>query len=135
MEIKKKRLCFADGFLKWYERVKKFVFKNNGEVSHLDPALFIWKNENDLHGFITVHVDDFLYAENDFFNQNVVKNLKSSFLIGREEEQCFKYFGLNLNHNNEKIYVDQSLYIKNVCQIDTKQFTKSDITDSLKETD
>ena len=97
--------------------------------------MFIWKNENDLHGFITVHVDDFLYAKNDFFNQNVVKNLKSSFLIGREEEQCFKYFGLNLNHNNEKIYVDQSSYIKNVCQIDTKQFTKSDITDSLKETD
>ena len=88
-----------------------------------------------MHGFIIVHVDDFLYGGNDFFNQNVVKNLKSPFLIGTEEDQCFKYLGLNLNHNNEKIYVDQSSYIKNLCQIDTKQFTKTDITDSLKETD
>ena len=30
----------ADASLKWYERIKKFVFNNNGEVSHLDPALF-----------------------------------------------------------------------------------------------
>ena len=118
------RLCFADGFLKWYERVKKFVFKNNGEVSHLDPALFIWKNENDLHGFIIAHVDDFPYAGNDFFNQNVVKNLKSSFLIGAEGEQCFKYLDLNLNHSNEKVYVDQSSYIKNYVKLTPNNLEK-----------
>ena len=76
----------AHASLKWYEWIKKFLFNNNGKVFHLDPALFILKNKNDLHGFIIVHVNDSLYTRNDFFNQNVVKNFKSSFSIGTEEE-------------------------------------------------
>lgn len=52
---------------KWYSRTREFVAENDGTVSKLDPALFMWHEKNKLIGVIGIHVDDFSCAGEIFY--------------------------------------------------------------------
>ena len=54
-------------------------------MSKLDPAVFHWHRDGHLHGMIACHVNDFLWAGDDLFTQNVMKNLKCAFDIVKED--------------------------------------------------
>ena len=60
---------------------------NSRTISKVDPSLFLWYNENDgLIGYIFVHVDDFLLAQNQDFHKTIIIKLRGAFLIGKEDE-------------------------------------------------
>ena len=60
---------------------------NSGTISKVDPSLFLWYNENDeLIGYILVHVDNFLFAQNQDFHKTIIIKLRGTFLIGKEDE-------------------------------------------------
>ena len=56
--------------------VKKFIYENGGKSSITDSALFMWHHNNKLTGVKNVHVDDILFAETEFFHQNVIYKLQ-----------------------------------------------------------
>ena len=57
-------LC--DATLKWYSRIQEFVAENDGTVSKLDPALFMWHKKK-IIGVIGIHVDEFSCADEKFY--------------------------------------------------------------------
>ena len=88
-------LC--DASRKWYSRVCDFVTENNGKISKLDSALFMWHDEsNKIIGWIAVHVDDFLCTGESLFPETILGKLVKSFRIGNEEQECFRFLGLNV---------------------------------------
>ena len=72
----KKCVCgLSDAQLKWYHRIKAFVLTNGGKISEIDPSMFTWHENNSVIGVIIVHVDDFLLAGNEKFQNTVIANL------------------------------------------------------------
>ena len=113
-------LC--DASLKWYSRIREFVAENDGTVSKLDPALFMWHKENKFISTIGIHVDDFLCAGENSFMSSIRTKLNESFLLGKEEVECFHFLGLNLKTECNTILLDQNHYIDNISKINLTVF-------------
>ena len=99
----------ADASLMWYERVKKTLLECGGKVSNVDPAIFYWHDTNGLAGILAVHVDDFLWAGSKAF-ETIIIRIRKMFNVGKEACNSFKYIGLELSQNDEKIILSQKDY-------------------------
>ena len=85
----------------------------------LDPAVFYWFNgQGDLEGLLACHVDDFLYGGSPWFEKSVISEVRKEFVVGTEEENSFKYVGVNIQYNEGKILFDQNFYANNLEYID-----------------
>ena len=80
-------------------------FQGSGcERSLLDPAMFLLfqqettrdAEEKDLEGISVSHVDDILHTGTDLFEEKVIIPLKKTLRVGSEEEECFRYDGMNM---------------------------------------
>ena len=100
----------VDASLKWYEKVKTTLIECRGKVSRVDPAVFYWHDSNGLTGILAVHVDDFLWAGSEAFEGTVVVKLRKLFNVGKEECEAFKYIGLGLSQDEERIILCQKDY-------------------------
>ena len=58
-------------------------------MSKADPSLFYYYHNNELQGIIAIHVDDFLWCENDYFFRNVIEKIHNQFIIGKEFNTAF----------------------------------------------
>ena len=86
------------------------------EQSVMDPGLFIKKDElNKTIGIIGLHVDDFLHAGSDVFEETVIKEIHKEFLVGKCEKGSFMYTGFSLSQKNDKIILDQSNFVLGLC--------------------
>ena len=100
-------------------------------MSKADPSLFYYKNNNELEGIVTIHVDDFLNAGSEYFFQELIPKIRKKFTVGKECNTAFRYLGLDLKENNNGISLNQSYYInllnivnikdENLCIHDTLQ--------------
>ena len=52
----------------------------------------------DLIGIICAHGDDYLCLGTNMFFQNVVFKLCETFSVGKEENNSFRYLGLNISN-------------------------------------
>ena len=56
--------------------------QSDGEISHVDPAVFYWKDkERNVKGILACHVDDFLWAGSQEFENSVVNGIRSTFQL------------------------------------------------------
>ena len=102
----------------WYKGIHKFVIENGGKISVTDPALYMWHENEDLMGVIYVHVDDFLCSGTNMFFQNIIFKLCKTFSVGKEENNSFRYLGLNISKNkNNFVTINQSDYINQLNKI------------------
>ena len=108
-------LC--DASRHWYLKVCNVMIEHGTQVSNLDQAIFYRRKENSLHGLLAAHVDDFFGAGTPEFEAPFISKIKSSFLVGSEETQGFKYIGSDLEQSLEFITLDQASYIDQVSQI------------------
>ena len=83
----------------------------------LDPALFIYRYNNQLSGIIALHVDDFLHAGDDHFHNDIFQPLTKKFIAGKLDEGSFSYVGFQLMQDNLGITISQSHYVKNIDEI------------------
>ena len=74
-KLKKSVYGLSDISLKWYHRIKAFVLANGGKVSEIDPSIFTWHEIYSLIVVVIVHVDDFLSAGNEKFQNTIIANL------------------------------------------------------------
>ena len=100
----------------WYFRMKEELNKLECKNSKLDPALFIYYNEG-LEGLLISHVDDFLWAGTEKFEQSVISKLKETFKISSENSNAFKYIGIELEQGRNGIYYSQVTYLDKLQEI------------------
>ena len=84
----------ADASRKWYLKVKCVLLQLGFIQLKLDNAVFSWYHNGQLHGLVACHVDDFVYAGSDHFHNVVVAKLRSAFIVGKEQSNCFKFLGI-----------------------------------------
>ena len=85
--------------------------------SRMDPAMFIhFDGEQDEYnrepdGVAVTHVDDIMSAGDTEFESEVMNGMKKSFEFGSEEEQEFRYVGMNIVQYDQGIEMNNNHYI------------------------
>ena len=114
-KLRKTVYGLSDAARQWYLRVKDELCLLGVNMSSLDPALFSWSKYGKIQGVICLYVDDFLWAGETCFQNEVVEKLRDLFLVGKTASKSFKYIGLNIqNMSDGSITVDQFQYIQSV---------------------
>ena len=62
-----------------------------------------------------MHVDDFLHAGDEIFEDDIIKKILMRFKAGKMEAKNFKYVGFEVDQNDIEIKISQDKY---VCRID-----------------
>ena len=86
-----------------------------------DPSIFYYYKDEKLAGIIAIHVDDFLWAGDLLFSNNIISAFCKVFTIGKTSKNTFRYLGLDLNQNCESITLDQIHYIQSLQSL-SKEF-------------
>lgn len=102
----------------WYDRVKNELLKLDVNVSKLDKAVFYYCKANECIGIMIVHVDDFLFGGTDFFLKNVISKLHELFVVGLVESSGMKYLGIDINQQENTIYMSMDEYIETVVPVE-----------------
>ena len=116
-DIWKLRRCLYglnDAARQFYLSLSEELIKLGAEKSQLDPSLFAFYSKKGLEGLLVSHVDDFLHAGEQSF-ENTMDKLCMRFSAGSKETRTFKYTGYQLHQQKDySIIMDQNEYIKNV---------------------
>ena len=99
-----------DGARQFYLSVKEELFKLGCKMCEIDPAMFFVHKDGKLSGMICCHVDDFLHAGNEYFEEIMI-SLRKRFVAGKIEERNFDYIGFRIVQETGKILLDQSKYV------------------------
>ena len=74
----------ADAQKAWFETVKDFFRSIGGKKLVREPAVFAWFEGGQLKGFVSTHVDKFLWSGYRTFKSNTIQQIRKRFPI-REE--------------------------------------------------
>lgn len=121
----------VDASKSWYRKVKQFMLDHGAKMSLLDQSIFFWHNGKALLGFVCVYVDDFLWSGTLDFEHTVIKQIRMTFNIGKEEQQQFKYIGLELNQSPDSISLCQFDYVNNLQEISISPYRKKQLDNEL----
>ena len=103
-----------DASRSWYLRVAEVLTSLGMEKLNCDGAVFYSTSKGGLDGVILVHVDDLLYFGSSEFHNNVMKPFKEKFKISRDENQTFKYVGIEITQTSEAVILKQTNYLESV---------------------
>lgn len=105
----------SDASLQWYRKVCEVVTQCGSKPSKVDLAVFYWSdNIGSVYGILSCHVDDFIWGGSTKFEQTVISTIRSSFNVGREEEKCFSYVGVEVFSSVNGITLEQRDYLDNL---------------------
>ena len=96
-----------DGARQFYRSVKGELLKLWCKISEMDPAMFYLHKGNKLSGIACCHVDDFLHAGEEHFD-NIMISLRKRFVAGKVEERNFNNIGFRITQDRNGIILDQS---------------------------
>ena len=113
--LKKTIYGLKDAARAWYDSVTRIMEELGGKRSRLEPTLFVWRGEDlELIGVMVIHVDDFCYGGNEEFNKEIIGTLKRRLNVGEVQKRKFCYLGVGVEQEKDRIYLDQSNYIKKI---------------------
>ena len=98
----------------WYLSVKEELVKLGMKPSVHDEAIFTFKIDNKLHGLVSTHVDDFCWAGSKQFENAVIDGVRKAFKVKPEDKHSFKYLGLHLSQESDKIRIKQDKYVQDL---------------------
>ena len=81
--LKKCPYGLVDASHKWYEKVKSVFISLNLIMSKGDPSIFYYHKNDKLSGLIAIHVDDFLWSGDEFFNEHIIPQLSKNLQLER----------------------------------------------------
>ena len=125
-----------DASRQWYFKVRGKLIDANFSQSEQDPGLFVMHdNVGKTVGIVGLHVDDFIHAGSDSFNDSILYPILKSFQVGKNEKENFMYTGFYIKQSGDSIVLDQSKYTKSTVEIiemDPKRMKEktSDLTES-----
>ena len=82
-----------------------------------------------------MHVDDFIWAGTDDFETGVIQKVRSAFRCGKEEEKSFKYIGLNIEHSEDGIILQQHGYSSDMKMLNISELRSMRSNDDLSDTE
>ena len=101
----------------------------------MDEALFYWKEDNQLIGVTTWHVDDFVLCGTPQLLDNITESIKRLFHVSSENNHAFTYIGLEIKQDNTHITISQRQYNKEICQIKVPESEPSTLLDKVQKRD
>lgn len=102
----------SDASRSWYLKVATTLAELGVGTLKVDGAVFLWRKKEEVEGVIIVHVDDMLYFGSQEFHLKVIKKLKNTFKISRDEQGSFKYLGVNMVQTKHEITMEQRAYVE-----------------------
>lgn len=114
----------------WFLTVKKKLVEFGCVPLKLDNSVYIYHHDGKLSGFAVIHVDDFLVGGDAMFNENVLKKLAESFLIGSRKKHHFRYIGWNIEQSNG-VSMDQIDYHDKIAPIKIDPHRKEHVNSEL----
>lgn len=123
-----------DAARQFYISVEECLIAAGCRKSKLDPALFTFHVDNQLHGLFVCHVDDFSHGGTEHFNNKIIGGgVQSRFKVGSSGEGSFEYIGFNLIQDSDgSIILDQSEYVKDMENVTVSSERKLMSKDELK---
>jgi len=104
-----------DAARQFYNSVVEEMLRLSCEKSILDPSLFFRIDSGNLSGMLVAHIDDFLHAGDQHFDEIVINQLSQRFLAGSNQEGEFRYVGYQISqHHAHGIVLDQDSYCDGV---------------------
>ena len=74
--------------------------------------------DGNVHGILACHVDYIIFGGSDLFEEKVINKLKQKFQISDENNQTFKYIGLEVKQTDEEIVIQQKKYLSELSYIE-----------------
>lgn len=106
-----------DAARQFYHSVLETLLLLGCQNSALDPSLFYKHDDNGrLLGIIVSHIDDFLHAGDQEFDDTVMNPLRKRFVAGKLEESKFTYVGFCFTQLHDGILLDQDRYVDSINQ-------------------
>ena len=112
----------------WYLRLSTELINLGMKKSKYDEAIFYWHRHGKLQGVLSAHVDDFFWAGTKMFKEEILEKLTKTFKISSESQDSFKYLGIQVKQDGNKIILNQEAYAK-----DLKPIVKEDNPDPTRE--
>lgn len=110
-KLKKCLYGLKDASRQWYRKVDSTMAELKCNRSRIDPAVYLFVHEGKVCGILGSHVDDFLYAGNEFFKSTVIAVLPEKFEVGKQETTVFTYTGFKISQGKGSIVLDQRDYV------------------------
>src|SRR5215469_3243478 len=112
-KLKKPIYGLKDAARAWYDSLSEIIKKLGGQKSRYDPSIFIWQEgDNGKRGVMICHVDDICFGGNTNFMNKVIGELKKMLKIKSEECFKFKYLGIEVVQEGDRIKMDQNKYVQ-----------------------
>ena len=98
----------------WFLELDTYLKSLGAKKSCLDNALYLFKRQGKLIGFVLSHVDDLCFGGEPEFHNNVIAKVMKKYVIGAAEVESFIYTGWNLDQDSEGITITQKDYLEGV---------------------
>merc|ERR1712115_241514 len=99
---------------KFYLKVRETLKKLGLNTLPGDDAVYYQHKNGKLIGMILSHVDDFTIAGTKAFVNRIIKGLKKKFTVSKIEENHFRFKGLDVKTNNERIDISMKDYANSI---------------------
>ncbi|KAL5559477.1 hypothetical protein UlMin_035688 [Ulmus minor] len=112
-KLKKALYGLKQALRAWYDRLSKFLLKNEFEMGKVDKTLFIKTKDKDIL-LVQIYVDDIIFgATNKSLCEDFAKCMHDEFEMSMMGELTY-FLGLQIKQSKEGIFLNQSKYIKDL---------------------
>ena len=73
--------------------MKDFFLPIRGKQLVREPAVFVWIEGGQLKGFVSTHVDEFLWSGDETFENDIIQQHQKRFPIGEQTKGDVVYVG------------------------------------------
>ena len=87
---------------------------DNATFYHFSDSTKPGDDKRELDGIIGTHIDDALEVGNEQMKEKVIENMKKRFTFGSQESLPFRYVGLNIEKEDEKVTINQDHFVDSI---------------------
>ena len=99
----------------WFLEIDGFLKSLGAIKTKLDNALYIFKDRRGkIIGFILSHVDDFVFAGEPSFHNDIIAKVMRKYVIGDTQIEDFTFTGWNLVQTRDGITITQADYLSGI---------------------
>ena len=117
-KMKKAAYGLYDASRRWWMKVMEVMIELGGKTLVGDESLVCFHKDGRLIGLISLHVDDFQGAGNEYFFKNVMDIISQRFKISKREVQSFRFTGVDVaGLENGDVTISQTSYAESLEKI------------------
>ena len=98
-----------DASRNFYYRVRPLLIKDGFKIAGEDEAFFYKNVGGKLVGQVAVHVDDFIIAGTDEFNEHMIKMIEGQLKVSTLERGRFRFTGVDIEERPDGIHVSMEI--------------------------